>query len=210
MPTITIPDPTITIPETSIKEVEKRYYSIEEYLALEEVAEYKNEYRNGEIVPMTGTTTNHNKIVMTLGAHLTFALIDQNYDVYGGDVRLWIPRYRQYTYPDLMIISGDPIYEGTNQTTVTNPFLIVEVLSKSTQDYDRGTKFNYYRSIPQMQEYILIDQYQFLVEQFAKNGDGKWVLTEYEGENLTLSLQSINFQISLKDIYKKINFATGE
>ncbi len=209
MPTITIPDPPITIPAPPIKEEEKRYYSIEEYLALEEVAEYKNEYRNGEIVPMTGTTTNHNEIVTNLCAHLKFALRGQNYRVFLGDVRLWIPRYRQYTYPDLMIISGEPIYEGTNQTTVMNPFFIVEVLSKSTQDYDRGTKFNYYRSIPQMQEYILIDQYQFLVEQFYKNSEGKWVLNEYESENLTLSLQSINFQISMTDIYEQINFATG-
>ena len=191
-------------------QTEKRYYTPAEYLALEEIAEYKSEYHDGEIIPMTGGTTNHNKIAGNFYSHFKFAFRGQNYRIYMGDVRLWIPRYRRYTYPDVMVIEGTPIYEGTGTTTVTNPYLIVEVLSKSTASYDQGEKFRYYRSIPEFREYILIDQYSFHVEQFAKNAEGKWVLTEYELQDSILPMESINFQISLSDIYEKVEFELSE
>jgi Uma2 family endonuclease len=189
---------------------EPRHYTPEEYLSLEEKAEYKSEYRNGEIVPMTGGTTNHNEIAGNLYAHLKFALRQQNYRAYIGDVRLWIPRYRQYTYPDVMVIQGEPVYAAPGATTVMNPILIAEVLSKSTQNYDQGEKFMYYRSIPEMQEYILVDQNQYYVMQYTKTEDGKWLLSEYEGEDSTLRLSSISFEISLKDLYTGVNFNEAE
>ena len=191
-------------------QTEKRYYTPAEYVALEEIAEYKSEYHDGEIIPMTGGTTNHNEIAGNFYSHFKFAFRGQNYRIYMGDVRLWIPRYRRYTYPDVMVIEGTPIYEGTGTTTVTNPYLIVEVLSKSTASYDQGEKFRYYRSIPEFREYILIDQYSFHVEQFAKNAEGKWVLTEYELQDSILPMESINFQISLSDIYEKVEFELSE
>lgn len=188
----------------------KRFYTSEEYLELEEKAEYKNEYRDGEIVPMTGGTTNHNKIALNVAAFLKYALRGQKYDIYMSDVRLWIPRYRQYTYPDVMVIEGEPIYTGTNTTTVTNPSLIVEVLSKSTKNYDQGDKFLYYRSIPEFKEYILIDQTRYYVMQYSKNVDGKWLLTEYDSENAPVQLNSIDLQINLSEIYEQVNFNDGE
>lgn len=188
----------------------KGYYTPQEYLTLEETSEYKNEYIDGEILPMTGGTTNHNEIALNIAANLKFGLRGKSYKVYMGDVRLWIPRYRVYTYPDVMVISGEPIYEGTGKSTVINPILITEVLSKSTGNYDRGDKFEYYRSIPEMQEYILINQYKYYIEQFAKNNEGKWVLTEYTSKDDILSLNSINMQISLSDIYAGVNFDSGE
>ncbi|MBD2042567.1 Uma2 family endonuclease [Microcoleus sp. FACHB-672] len=191
-------------------QTQTRYYSPEEYLALEEKAEYKNEYRDGEIIPMPGGTTNHNKIALNFAANLKFALRGQNYDTYIGAVRLWIPRYRQYTYPDVMVIQGEPIYTGTNTTTVTNPLLIVEVLSKYTKNYDLGDKFIYYRSIPEFKEYILIDQTKYHVMQHNQTNDGKWILTDYESETALLELNSLKFQINLHDIYEKVNFADGE
>src|SRR4028119_462592 len=191
-------------------QIEKRNYTSEEYLALEEVADYKSEYHDGQIIPMTGGTTNHNEIAGNFYSHFKFAFRGQNYRIYMGDVRLWIPRYRRYTYPDVMVIEGAPVYEGTGTTTVTNPLLIVEVLSKSTTNYDQGEKFRYYRSIPEFRQYILIDQYSFHVEQFAKNSDGKWVLTEYELQNSALALDSIDFQISLSDIYEGVDFELSE
>ncbi|HEY9652231.1 MAG TPA: Uma2 family endonuclease [Coleofasciculaceae cyanobacterium] len=191
-------------------QTENRYYTPEEYLELEEAADYKNEYRDGHIFPMTGGTTNHNKIAGNLYAHLKFALRGQNYDVYIGDVRLWIPRYRQYTYPDVMVIQGDPIYTGMGTTTVMNPSLIVEVLFKSTKNYDQGDKFTYYRSIPEFQEYILIDQTRYHVMQHTKTLEGKWLLSEYESEVAVLELSSIQFQISLSEIYEKVNFEERE
>jgi Uma2 family endonuclease len=187
-------------------QTQTRYYTPEEYLELEEKAEYKSEYRDGEIIPMTGGTTNHNKIAGNFYAYLKFGLKKQNYDVYIGDVRLWIPRYRQHTYPDIMVIQGEPIYTGANTTTVMNPLLIAEVLSKSTSNYDQSDKFMYYRSIPEFKEYILINQYQYHVMQYVKTDDGKWIFTELHSESDILTLETIDFQIALSDLYEQVNF----
>jgi len=187
-------------------QTQKYYYTPEEYLELEAQAEYKNEYRDGEIVPMTGGTTNHNKIALNFAASLKFGLRKKNYEVYIGDVRLWVPRYRLYTYPDVMVIQGEPMYTGTNTTTVMNPLLIAEVLSKSTQNYDQGNKFLYYRSIPNLQEYILINQYEYHVMQYVKTTENQWLLTELADESAVLTLQSIDFQIPLSDLYEQVDF----
>lgn len=186
------------------------FYSPEEYLELEEAADYKNEYRDGEIVPMTGGTTNHNKIAGNFYANLKFALRGQDYEIYIGDVRLWIPRYRQYTYPDVMVIQGEPLYTGTGKTTVMNPLLIVEVLSKLTKNYDQGDKFLYYRSIADFQEYILIDQQRYHVMQYSKTPEKKWLLTEHESQNLGLNLSAIEFQLNLNEVYEKVDFEEAE
>lgn len=191
-------------------QTQKRYYTPEEYLELEEKADYKSEYRDGEIVPMAGGTTNHNEIAGNFYAYIKFALKSQNYRIYIGDVRLWIPRYRQYTYPDVMVIQGEPIYTGKATTTVMNPLLIVEVLSKFTKNYDQGNKFLYYRSIPELKEYILIDQTKHHVIQHTKTTEGKWLLTEHESEDAVLELSSIDSQINLSEIYEQVNFEDSE
>ncbi|NEP01745.1 MAG: Uma2 family endonuclease [Symploca sp. SIO2E9] len=185
----------------------KPYYTPEEYLELEEKADYKNEYRDGEIIPMTGGTTNHNKIALNFASRLNLALEDKDYDVYIGDIKLWIPKYRQFTYPDIMVVQGQPIYYGSNTTTIMNPLLIVEVLSKSTRDYDQGDKFLHYRSIAEFKEYILIDQTKYHLIQYAKTVEGQWVLTEYESEDSVLTLQSIDFKVAFSQLYKRVNFA---
>nr|WP_026098654.1 Uma2 family endonuclease [Oscillatoria sp. PCC 10802] len=186
-------------------QTDKRY-TPEEYFALEETAEYKSEYHSGEIIPMTGGTTNHNKIALNLSAHLKFALRGKDYEIYMGDVRLSLPRYGRYVYPDIMVIQGKPVYEGAGTTTVTNPLLIVEVLSKSTSNYDKGDKFLYYRSLPDLREYVMIDQYTYHVEQFAKTSEGQWFLSEFESADALLSLSSVEFQIPLSEIYERVNF----
>ena len=183
---------------------DKSTYSFAEYLQLEETAAYKNEYQDGEIVPMTGGTTDHNKIALNFAAYLKFALKEQKYNIFIGDVKLWIAQYRQATYPDVMLIEGEPIYYETGKTTVTNPRLIVEVLSKSTQNYDQGDKFLYYRSLPELQEYILISQSRPYIMQYNKTQENKWLLTEYEGENASLSLTSVNFDLSFQEIYEGV------
>lgn len=191
-------------------QTQARKYTPEEYLELEEQAESKHEYHDGEIVPMTGGTTNHNEICLNLAANLKFGLKQQNYRVYIGDVRLWIPRYRVYTYPDVMVIKGEPVYADKGTTTVTNPTLIAEVLSKSTQNYDQGDKFAYYRSIPEIEEYILISQKQHHIMQYSKTEAGKWLLSEYETENATIQLASINFELELSEIYTGVDFSEIE
>ncbi|MBH8560969.1 Uma2 family endonuclease [Nostoc sp. CENA67] len=193
-----------------VLQTEKCNYTPEEYLELEEQAEYKNEYRNGEILPMTGGTTNHNKIAGNFYKKFPLTIQGQDYEIYIGDVKLSIPQYRIYTYPDVMVVKGKPVYEGTGTTIITNPLLIVEVLSNSTKNYDKTDKFKYYRSISGFQEYIMIDQYSFTVEQFAKQAESQWLFKEYEGEHAILILDSLNFQISLREIYERVNFDLSE
>jgi Uma2 family endonuclease len=186
--------------------LEKKHYSFEEYLVLEETADEKHEYQDGEIVQMTGGTTDHNKIALNFASNLKFALKRKQYDIFIGDVKLWIPTYRQGTYPDVMLIKGESLYYGSGKTTVINPSLIVEVLSKSTQNYDQGDKFFYYRSIPQFEEYILVSRDQYYVMQFNKTQEGKWLLSEYMGVDSTLSLNSVEFQISFPELYENVIF----
>jgi Uma2 family endonuclease len=185
---------------------EKRYYTPEEYLALEETAIDKSEYHDGEIVTMTGGTTNHNKLAGNFYKKFPLTIKEQDYEIFINDVRLWIPQTRRYVYPDIMVIQEEPIYQENNQTVVTNPLVIIEVLSNSTKNYDRGNKFFFYRSIPTFREYILIDQYSYHIEQFAKNSKSKWELTEYDSEDSVLTLESVEFQIPIRDIYQRINF----
>lgn len=185
-------------------------YSPEEYLKLEETAEFKHEYRDGDIIPMTGGTTNHNQIAGNAYFQLKLALRGQKYRLFIGDVRLWMPEHRLYTYPDLMVIKGDVIYHENRTDTVLNPLVIVEILSKSTGSYDHGDKFKYYRSIPEFQEYILIDQYQYSVEQFVKTETEKWQVNFYESADSILTLSTIDFSINLTDIYEQVNFEQSE
>ncbi len=187
-------------------QLQARTYTPKEYLQLEEQAEYKSEYRDGEIIPMTGGTTNHNEISGNVYANLRFSLKKQNYRVYMADVRLWIPRYRLYTYPDVMLIKGEPIYADRGTTTITNPVMITEVLSPSTQNYDQGDKFTYYRSIPEMEEYILISQQKYHLMQYTKTEAGKWLLSEYETEDALIQLGSIDLELKLSEIYTGVDF----
>ncbi len=185
-------------------ETGKRSYTLEEYLEIEETAEDKHEYRDGEIVLVAGGTKDHSQIAGNFYFYFRLALNNQNYKIFGSDVKLWIPRYRQGTYPDVMVIEGEPIYEGNRKTVVTNPALIVEVLSKSTKNYDQGDKFLYYRSIKEFKEYILIEQERYYVMQYTKTSDGKWLLTEYEGEEAVLSLSLVDIQIEFKRLYQGV------
>ncbi|WP_013320737.1 Uma2 family endonuclease [Gloeothece verrucosa] len=184
----------------------KRLYTLEEYINLEQKAEYPSEYRDGEIVAMPGETTDHSKIAFNFAFNFRLALRQQNYQIFLSGVNLWIPRYRHGTYPDVMVIEGEPIYEGTGKRIVTNPSIIVEILSKSTKNYDQGDKFLHYRSIPQFKEYLLIDQKRYYIMQYTKTNEGKWLLTEYEGEDNILSLSSINFEINFADLYEGVEF----
>lgn len=185
-------------------QTQPKLYTPEEYLALEVTAETKSEYRDGEIIPMTGGSTNHNDLAGNLYAHLKFALRQQPYKVFIGDVRLWIPAWQLFTYPDVMMIAGEPEFYSERTDTVTNPQMIVEVLSKSTRNYDQGDKFDAYRTIPEFQEYVLVDQYQVYVKQFIKTAEGDWLLKEYRKEQQTLAFTSIDFAIRLEDIYEGV------
>lgn len=185
---------------------EKKNYTLEEYLELEANSEERHEYSDGEIVLMTGGLPNHNRITLNFGATLNFALKRQPYDVFVTDQRLWILCKRIYTYPDIMIIQGELQLQEGRRDTLTNPIMIVEVLSNSTEAYDRSSKFSAHRTIPSFQEYILIDQYDRHVEQYYETEPRKWIFSEYDGAEAILSLNSVPLEISLADLYDKVDF----
>lgn len=180
-------------------------YTAEEYLALEVKSDTRNEYRNGEIIPMTGGTPEHNKIASALNALLWFALRNEPYSVFVTDQRLWIPAVDRFTYPDGMVIADPVELKPGRKDTVTNPLMLAEILSDSTEQYDRGDKFEAYRTIPSFQEYLLIDQYRLHVEQFVKQSENQWLFSEYRGWDAQVKCSSVPAELALKDLYEGVN-----
>ena len=185
------------------------YYTPNEYLTQEEVAEFRSEYRDGEIVSMTGGI-NHNQIAGNVYAFLKFMLRKTDIKPYIGDLRLWIPQYRQYTYPEVFLIQGQPVFQERRTDTIMNPCLIVEVLSKSTKDYDRTDKFRYYRSIAELQEYVLINQYRTEIEHYTKADGNSWLFRAYESSKDKIIFASINIEMTIEDIYEDVEFDLGD
>ena len=184
----------------------KQRYTLEEYLEQEVSSQERNEYIDGEIIQMTGGTPNHNKIALNLSGSLNFVLRRHPYQVFMTDQRLWIPEKRIYTYPDIMVVHGELQFQAGRKDTITNPIVIIEVLFEFTQAYDRNEKFKAYRTIPTFQEYVLIDQYKIHVEKYCKTEPQKWISVEYDGAEATVSLDSVDFEISLIDLYNKVDF----
>ena len=195
---------------TTLPTTEQHYFTEEEYLAQEETAEDKSEYLDGEIIPMTGGSTNHNQIAGNLYIALSLALKKQNYRIFIGDVRLWVPKVRLYTYPDVMVILGEPEYHNNRTDMITNPQVIVEVLSKSTKNYDRSDKFTFYKTIPSFREYILIDQTKIKVEQYSKTENKRWLYSEYDEEDTALVFNCFEVEVPLSDVYEQVNFEKVE
>jgi Uma2 family endonuclease len=182
----------------------KNYYSTEEYLELETAAEYRSEYHDGQIIPMAGGKPNHNRISLNLSSALNFAFRRTSYDVFMSDLRLWIPDCRLYTYPDVMIVQIPLVFAENRQDTIINPLAIAEILSDSTEKYDRGDKFRMYRSIPSFREYLLVSQTAMQVEKFTKNETNQWVLSEYAGKDAKITFDSVEFEISLDELYDRV------
>lgn len=181
-----------------------KLYSSEEYLELEVQADTRSEYRQGEIVPMTGGTPEHNKLASALNALLWFGLRGKPYSVFVTDQRLWVPASDLYTYPNVMAISDPVELKPGRKDTVINPVLIAEMLSDSTKDYDRGEKFEAYRTIPTLQEYLLIDQTRTHVEQYVKQSEHQWLFTEYGSVGDRVALSSVPVVLDLTDLYANV------
>lgn len=179
-------------------------YSPEEYLNFEVTSDIRHEYINGAIIPMTGSTPEHNEIASILNAALRIALKGKPYSIFIADQRLWIPAHNIYTYPDVMVVSRPLERQRERPDTITNPTMIAEILSKSTKNYDRDEKFAAYRSISSFQEYLLVDQYSTHVEQYARTAPNQWIFTEYNDLDSTISLSSIPCEIRLADLYEGI------
>ena len=191
-------------------QTQQRYYTPDEYLTQEEVAEFRSEYRDGEIVSMTGASINHNQIAGNVYAFLKFMLRKTDTKPYIGDLRLWMPQYRQYTYPEVFLIQGQPVFQERRTDIIMNPCLIVEVLSKSTKDYDRTDKFRYYRSIAELQEYVLINQYRTEIEHYTKADGNSWLFRAYESSKDKIIFASINIEMTIEDIYEDVEFDLGD
>ncbi|MGI0482960.1 Uma2 family endonuclease [Geminocystis sp. CENA526] len=180
--------------------------TVEEYLAQEEINEEKSEFIEGEIIKMAGASANHNILTGKLHARLLLALEDLDYSVFMSDMKLLPPHGDNYFYPDVMVIKGEPCFTNEKQTAVTNPCLIAEILSNSTEGFDKNQKFAFYRTIPELKEYILISQEDYRVELYRKVGKHQWLLTELMNQEDVLTLESVEVEISLADLYKRVKF----
>ncbi|MCI0493714.1 Uma2 family endonuclease [candidate division KSB1 bacterium] len=188
----------------------KKVLTVQDYLELEEAAEYKSEYYKGEIFAMAGGSSNHNRIALNLASHLNIGLMNTKCQAFISDLRVWVASEDFFTYPDIFIVCNKIEYYLKRTDTILNPIIIIEVLSKSTEAYDRGKKFQFYRSIPSFQEYILIDQYSIQIDQFFIGTDGNWVFTAYNDINKSLKFSKIDFEIPLEKIYHLVDFELAE
>lgn len=181
-----------------------KVYTEEEYLTLEVESDIRSEYRDGEIIPMTGGTPEHNRISINLVMLLKLALKGKPYITFAIDQRLWIPQANTHTYPDVMVLPDPISLKSGRKDTVVDPIFVAEVLSKSTQSYDRGDKFAIYRTMPTLKEYLLIDQYRVCVERHEKQTESQWLLTEYKDLQDKVDLFSVPVQLPLSNIYENI------
>jgi Uma2 family endonuclease len=193
-----------------ITQPEIKRYTPEEYLEFEVTSDLRHAYIDGEIVLMTGGTPNHNDIASNLVASLKQALKGKPYRVFILDQRLWIPAMNLYTYPDAMVLPRPIELQSGRRDTVVNPYLIAEVLSESTKNYDRGEKFLAYRTIPTFQEYLLIDQYRIHVEHHVKTAEHQWLFSEYDDPAIALSLSTFDIEIQIADLYEDLELEAPE
>ena len=186
---------------------ERQYLSLEEYVELEESTGIKHEYFQGEAFAMTGASENHNLLVMTVGRHLGNQLAGKSCRPYPSDFRLKIEAMNLYTYPDLSVICGETRKADKPRETFVNPTVLIEVLSESTEAYDRGMKTEFYRTIPTLQEYLLIAQDRPHVDHYRRQGSA-WLFTEYSAMEEDVVLTSIGCTLSLAAMYEQVRFET--
>ncbi|GJD17700.1 protein of unknown function DUF820 [Rivularia sp. IAM M-261] len=189
---------------------EKRYYTVEEYLALEEKADSKSEYVDGEIIPMAGKSANHNQIALNFSTELNFAFKQEDYQVFHSDMPLWIPDERIYTYPHVMVVVGEPEFLENRKDTITNPKVIIKVSPKLTENNQRYSIFQACCTIPSFEEYLLIEQDEINILHYSKIDDKNWSIQEYDHEDEIISLVTVPFEITLQDLYNKVKFDTIE
>lgn len=185
--------------------------SLGEYRAMEADSLERHEYCNGEIITMSGGSEVHSAIASNLLIYLGFLLRDTNFRLYGSDLRIWIPDYQCGTYTDLMVVDGEPTLNEDRNDEILNPLLMVEVLSPSTEAYDRGEKFRKYRSIASFCEYLLISQTEPYIEQYCnldpvRNDRWQWQVHAHLEQKI--ALHSLNIEVPLAEIYRRIQFAT--
>ena len=188
----------------------KVYVTVPEYLELERTGDIKHEYFAGAIYAMVGASVQHNLITGNTYASLHAQLRKRNCNVFPSDMRVKAVQTGLYTYPDITVVCGQLQFEDEREDTLVNPVVIVEVLSPSTENYDRGKKFQNYRTMLSLREYILIAQDDHRVEHYARQSDNTWVLSEVVGLHDRVELTSIQCALDLADIYEKVEIAATD
>jgi len=179
----------------------KKHFTEEEYLAFEKAADTKHEFYRGEIFAMSGAGARHNIIFKNLYRDLAVFLKGKPCQPYGSDMRLCIPENTLYTYPDITVYCGDIISSRQDDDTSTLPTIIIEILSPSTKNYDRGSKFKLYQDIPSLKQYVMVDAEQMSVEVFTLNEEMRWALTLLKNPADRLQMNIIGFETPLSEIY---------
>lgn len=187
----------------SVKASKQKRYTTEEYLALEEKAEFRSEYEDGIIIAMAGGSYKHARITNNIDRCLA-EKIRKNCESITSEIKVRVESFKKFYYPDVLVICGEPIYYDKRNDTITNPILIVEVMSKSTEAKDRGEKMLAYRSLESLREYVLVSQDNAIVEQYVKQTDGNWLHKATIGLKSNIYLESVEVELSLEEIYKRI------
>jgi Uma2 family endonuclease len=194
--------------------IKEKRYTLEEYLNLEETSEVKHEFHNGKRIEMPGGKLNHNAISMNIGFVLIQAIdtAQKNCLVLSSDMKIYIPAANRGVYPDTAVLCETPQFYNNRQDMLLNPLLIVEVLSESTEGYDRGEKFNYYSTLPSFREYVLVsqDKPQIEVLYLQNPAENLWKHARAEGLEAEVQLYSLDCKIALKEVYKRVVFEQVE
>ena len=179
-------------------------YTPQEYLLREEKAEYKSEYYQGKIVALAGASINHNRITRNITTALANVSEVGGCEAFSNDLRVWIEAKNRYVYPDVAVVCGEIDLAEGRDDTIINPKIIIEVLSASTENYDRGDKFRAYWALDSLEEYILVDQYRMRVEYFRQVNERDWFLRVFTKAEEALELKSVGVEIPLEQIYRNV------
>lgn len=190
-----------------MSQLAERVYTAEEYLALEREAAHKSEFVNGRIYAMTGASLAHARIVLNLAAEIRARLRGGLCSVFANDVRVKSTWTEMYTYPDVVALCEPPLLEDEHADTLLNPAVIIEVLSESTELYDRGDKFAHYRKIDSLREYILVAQDKVRIEQYVRHGE-HWMLSEISDLAGSVRIETLGCEVPLRDIYDRVELSS--
>ena len=186
--------------------VPKKRYTPAEYLARERAAEFRSEFFNGEMFAMAGASRQHCRIGVNLLTRIDEQLRDTPCEVFGSDMRVKVSPTGLHTYPDATIAYGELKFEDQVVDTLLNPQVIFEVLSESTEAYDRGKKFDHYRQVDSLREYVLVSQTEPLIERYVRQSDGSWRLSVFKGLEAVLELEGVACRLRLADVYDRVTF----
>jgi len=189
---------------------EKKYINSEEYLEAERKAEFRSEYFDGEIFAMSGASRKHNLISGNIFAAIHRQIRNRNCEAYSSDMRVKVSSTGLYTYPDVVIVCGEPLFDDSHLDTLLNPAVIIEVLSESTENYDRGEKFKNYRTLESLSDYLLVAQNIVSVEHYIRQKNNQWLFSEYKDMEDIIRIDSIACELMIKEIYEKLEFHSQE